>query len=138
MQSQNVILERDMWKRDSLNVRRREPKSSDYNRQKGINFVEQNFQVKFSWQDYLNSWYYYICLKFTLHYCISMSCIFPLILLSISGSVFWYNFLYGTQFVSNMAAQIKKNHCFNFQNTILACWASYWLAYAISLNTEVT
>ncbi|CAL9151481.1 unnamed protein product [Musa hybrid cultivar] len=44
LQSQNVVLERDMWKRDSLTVRRHEPKSGDFSRQKSVNVVEQTLQ----------------------------------------------------------------------------------------------
>ncbi|XP_042409385.1 kinesin-like protein KIN-7I isoform X2 [Zingiber officinale] len=44
LQSQNVVLERDIWRRDSLGARMRDSKSSDYNRQKGINMIEQNLQ----------------------------------------------------------------------------------------------
>ncbi|CAL9049847.1 kinesin-like protein KIN-7I isoform X1 [Musa acuminata AAA Group] len=44
LQSQNVVLERDMWKRDSLTVRRHEPKLGDFSRQKSVNVVEQTLQ----------------------------------------------------------------------------------------------
>ncbi|CAL9754688.1 unnamed protein product [Musa acuminata subsp. burmannicoides] len=44
LQSQNVVLERDMWKRDSLTVSRHEPKLGDFSRQKSVNVVEQTLQ----------------------------------------------------------------------------------------------
>ncbi|KAJ8485346.1 hypothetical protein OPV22_017831 [Ensete ventricosum] len=44
LQSQNVVLERDMWKRDSLAVRRHEHKLGDFSRQKSVNVVEQTLQ----------------------------------------------------------------------------------------------
>lgn len=46
LQNQNV-LERDIWRRDSLGARMRDSKSSDYNWQKGVNMIEQNLQVRF-------------------------------------------------------------------------------------------
>ncbi|WOL06441.1 kinesin-like protein KIN-7I isoform X3 [Canna indica] len=44
LQSQKVVLERDMWKRDPLNVKKHEPKCNDYSKQRGSNIVDQTLQ----------------------------------------------------------------------------------------------
>lgn len=62
LQNQNVVLERDIWRRDSLGARMRDSKSSDYNRQKGVNMIEQNLQVRFLILSCLNLFIFHMIL----------------------------------------------------------------------------